>query len=170
MSTVRRPLLALLACFAAAPFALQADDAANEGRFLSNTRQLIYDGKRSGEGYFHPDGNLLIFQSEREEGNPFYQMYLLNLLSGETARVSPGLGKTTLSRIISQELGVNIKETSGPVIEKPADLAGLLTSLQPRCPGQQLFPALSAPPTTVGKESIYSPSAAPGSARPPGRG
>ncbi|KAL8161778.1 hypothetical protein V2J09_013267 [Rumex salicifolius] len=39
----------------------------------------------------------------------------------------------------------------------------LLTSLQPRCPGQQLFPALSAPPTTVGKESIYSPSAAPGS-------
>jgi Holliday junction DNA helicase RuvB len=44
----------------------------------------------------------------------------------------PGLGKTTLSRIIAQELGVNIKETSGPVIEKPADLAGLLTSLQTR--------------------------------------
>lgn len=44
----------------------------------------------------------------------------------------PGLGKTTLSRIVSNELGVNIKETSGPVIEKPADLAGLLTSLEPR--------------------------------------
>lgn len=43
----------------------------------------------------------------------------------------PGLGKTTLSRIVSNELGVNIKETSGPVIEKPGDLAGLLTNLEP---------------------------------------
>lgn len=43
----------------------------------------------------------------------------------------PGLGKTTLSRIVANELGVNIKETSGPVIEKPSDLAGLLTSLEP---------------------------------------
>lgn len=43
----------------------------------------------------------------------------------------PGLGKTTLSRIVANELGVNIRETSGPVIEKPGDLAGLLTSLQP---------------------------------------
>lgn len=44
----------------------------------------------------------------------------------------PGLGKTTLSRIVANELGTSIKETSGPVIEKPADLAGLLTSLEPR--------------------------------------
>ncbi|HUR11726.1 MAG TPA: Holliday junction branch migration DNA helicase RuvB [Flavitalea sp.] len=43
----------------------------------------------------------------------------------------PGLGKTTLSRIVANELGVNIKETSGPVIEKAADLAGLLTNLEP---------------------------------------
>jgi Holliday junction DNA helicase RuvB len=43
----------------------------------------------------------------------------------------PGLGKTTLSRIVANELGVNIRETSGPVIEKPGDLAGLLTSLEP---------------------------------------
>ena len=43
----------------------------------------------------------------------------------------PGLGKTTLSRIVANELGVNIKETSGPVIEKPGVLAGLLTSLEP---------------------------------------
>jgi len=41
----------------------------------------------------------------------------------------PGLGKTTLSHIIAQELNVNIKLTSGPVLEKPADLAGLLTNL-----------------------------------------
>jgi Holliday junction DNA helicase RuvB len=44
----------------------------------------------------------------------------------------PGLGKTTLSLIIAQELGVNIKITSGPVLEKPGDLAGLLTGLEAR--------------------------------------
>lgn len=44
----------------------------------------------------------------------------------------PGLGKTTLSRIVANELGVHIKETSGPVLDKPGDLAGLLTSLEPR--------------------------------------
>lgn len=44
----------------------------------------------------------------------------------------PGLGKTTLSYIISNELGTSIKATSGPILEKPADLAGLLTSLEPR--------------------------------------
>ncbi|WP_276485348.1 Holliday junction branch migration DNA helicase RuvB [Paraflavitalea pollutisoli] len=43
----------------------------------------------------------------------------------------PGLGKTTLSRIVANEMGVSIKETSGPVIEKPGDLAGLLTNLEP---------------------------------------
>jgi Holliday junction DNA helicase RuvB len=43
----------------------------------------------------------------------------------------PGLGKTTLSRIVANEMGVHIKETSGPVIEKPGDLAGLLTNLEP---------------------------------------
>lgn len=87
-----RRFLFTLALLSVAAF---ADDAAQESRFLTQPRQLIYEGKRSGEGYFHPDGNLLIFQSEREEGNPFYQMYLLDLLSGETARVSPGTGKTT---------------------------------------------------------------------------
>ena len=43
----------------------------------------------------------------------------------------PGLGKTTLSYIIANELGVNVKSTSGPVLEKPGDLAGLLTNLEP---------------------------------------
>jgi len=42
----------------------------------------------------------------------------------------PGLGKTTLAHIIANELGVSIRTTSGPVIEKPGDLAGLLTNLQ----------------------------------------
>ncbi|MDI3526841.1 MAG: holliday junction helicase RuvB, partial [Tenuifilum sp.] len=43
----------------------------------------------------------------------------------------PGLGKTTLANIIANELGVSIKTTSGPVLEKPGDLAGLLTNLEP---------------------------------------
>jgi len=43
----------------------------------------------------------------------------------------PGLGKTTLSYIIATELGVNVRTTSGPVLEKPGDLAGLLTNLEP---------------------------------------
>ena len=44
----------------------------------------------------------------------------------------PGLGKTTLAYIIANELGVSIKTTSGPVLDKPADLAGLLTNLEER--------------------------------------
>jgi holliday junction DNA helicase RuvB len=44
----------------------------------------------------------------------------------------PGLGKTTLANIIAYEMGVNIKITSGPVLDKPGDLAGLLTSLDER--------------------------------------
>lgn len=44
----------------------------------------------------------------------------------------PGLGKTTLAHIISRELGVQIKTTSGPVIEKPGDLAAILTNLEPK--------------------------------------
>ncbi|KRO90176.1 MAG: Holliday junction branch migration DNA helicase RuvB [Bacteroidetes bacterium] len=44
----------------------------------------------------------------------------------------PGLGKTTLAHILANELGVNLKVTSGPVLDKPGDLAGLLTNLEPR--------------------------------------
>jgi Holliday junction DNA helicase RuvB len=44
----------------------------------------------------------------------------------------PGLGKTTLSHVIANELGVNLRSTSGPVLERPGDLAALLTNLQPK--------------------------------------
>ena len=84
-------LLAIAACRS------PAAEPNPEAAFLSNTRQLIYDGKRSGEGYFHPDGKRLTFQSERDADNPFYQIYTLDLESGDTRRVSPGLGKTTCS-------------------------------------------------------------------------
>lgn len=63
--------------------------------FISDMRQLTFAGRRAGEGYFSADGRSLIFQSEREPGNPFYQMYVLDLATGRTRRVSPGMGKTS---------------------------------------------------------------------------
>lgn len=67
--------------------------------------------------------NLIIFvKAAKQRGEPLDH----TLLHGP-----PGLGKTTLSHILAREMGVNIKITSGPVIEKPGDLAGLLTSLEP---------------------------------------
>ena len=91
------PLVALL--FAALkPLAIAATPVvAEEEQFLAHTRQLTFEGRRSGEGYFSPDGKALIFQSERERDNPFYQIYLLDLETGDTHRVSPGVGKTTCS-------------------------------------------------------------------------
>ncbi len=72
------------------------DDAAiAEGRLLGGVRQLTFDGLRAGEGYFSADGTQMVFQSEREEGNPFYQIYRLDLETGDTERISPGMGKTT---------------------------------------------------------------------------
>ena len=70
-----------------------------EDKFLSGTRQITFEGKRAGEGYFSADGKKMIFQSEREEGNPFYQIYLMDLETGDVERVSPGHGKTTCAWI-----------------------------------------------------------------------
>jgi Tol biopolymer transport system component len=85
-----------LGLWAIAPAAVgSSSPASHEARFLSRTRQLIFEGRRSGEGYFSPDGKTLVFQSEREPGNPFYQIYLLDLSTGDTHRLSPGTGKTT---------------------------------------------------------------------------
>jgi len=90
------PGLALFAMVIAPGRAAEAGTASlGETQFLSNARQLTFEGKRSGEGYFSPDGKALIFQSEREPANPFYQIYLLDLESGDCHRVSPGAGKTT---------------------------------------------------------------------------
>src|SRR5438132_316261 len=73
----------------------EAEANKDEARFLSHTRQLIFEGRRSGEGYFSPDGKSLIFQSKREPGNPFYQIYILDFETGDSHRVSSGIGKTT---------------------------------------------------------------------------
>jgi len=67
----------------------------SEGDFISNARQLTFEGKRAGEGYFSPDGSLLAFQSERRIDNPFFQIYLLDFESGDVEPISPGHGKTT---------------------------------------------------------------------------
>lgn len=66
-----------------------------EADFLTRTRRLTFEGKRAGEGYFSPDGGKMVFQSEREAENPFYQIYLMDMETGDTERVSPGHGKTT---------------------------------------------------------------------------
>ncbi|MCE7923473.1 MAG: Holliday junction branch migration DNA helicase RuvB [Haliscomenobacteraceae bacterium CHB4] len=65
----------------------------------------------------------------------------------------PGLGKTTLSHIVSNELGASLKMSSGPVLEKPGDLAGLLTNLEP---GDVLFIDEIHRLNTVVEEYLYS--------------
>lgn len=85
--------LALLP-LAAAPLLAQS-----EADFLANVRQLTFEGRRAGEGYFSADGRQMVFQSEREPGNPFYQIYLMDLETGDQQRLSPGLGKTTCAWI-----------------------------------------------------------------------
>src|SRR5436190_13677860 len=72
----------------------QAQPPSQERNFLSRVRRLTVEGKRAGEGYWSPDGKRLVFQSERQADNPFYQIYVLDLSSGETKRISPGFGKT----------------------------------------------------------------------------
>ncbi len=68
------------------------------------------------------DRLMLAVEAARQRGEPLDHV----LLSGP-----PGLGKTTLAFILGEAMGVHVKATSGPVIDKPGDLAGLLTSLEP---------------------------------------
>ena len=73
--------------------------SATEATFLSQTRQLTFDGVRAGEGYFSRDGKAMVFQSEREKDNPFYQIYWMDRVTGDVELVSPGYGKTTCAWI-----------------------------------------------------------------------
>lgn len=83
-----------------APLAVAESGAPSaEEELLTNTRQITFEGRRAGESYFNPDGTKMVFQSERHEGNPFYQIYLMDLETGDTERVSPGYGKTTCAYI-----------------------------------------------------------------------
>jgi Tol biopolymer transport system component len=88
--------LAALTLGLAAPSWPQSSEVGyGERDFLTRVRRLTVEGKRAGEGYWSPDGKRMVFQSEREPGNPFYQIYVLDLSSGDTKRISPGIGKTT---------------------------------------------------------------------------
>jgi Tol biopolymer transport system component len=88
-----------LAFTSAVVIAQQAPATSTEGYkesdFLSRIRRLTVEGRRAGEGYWSPDGKRLVFQSERDPENPFYQIFILDLTTGDTKRISTGLGKTT---------------------------------------------------------------------------
>ncbi len=74
-----------------------ADVAEQESAHLKNIRRLTFAGSKNGEAYFSPDGKEIVFQGVREEGNPFYQIYKMELATGKTTRISTGVGKTTCS-------------------------------------------------------------------------
>jgi Tol biopolymer transport system component len=93
MAGVERTALTAMLLLGSLSFA--QDGVYTEKDFLSRSRRLTVEGRRAGEGYFSPDGKQMVFQSEREPGNPFYQIYELDLATGETKRLSPGKGKTT---------------------------------------------------------------------------
>ena len=105
---LRRPVAAQVLALAMAVCGLSWSAAAqnqpSERDFLTRVRRLTIEGRRAGEGYWSRDGRQLVFQSEREPGNPFYQIYLMDMESGNTTRMSPGLGKTTCS-FINPETG-----------------------------------------------------------------
>ena len=86
---------------------------AAESDFLSGTRQLTFEGLRAGEGYFSQDGSLMVFQSERDAANPFYQIFLMDLENGDVSRVSPGQGKTTCAWIHPSNQRVLFASTHG---------------------------------------------------------
>src|SRR5688500_441142 len=95
---------ALVCLYVASGFSRTLAQANEERAFLSRIRRLTVEGRRAGEGYWSRDGRQLVFQSEREPGNPFYQIYLMDMESGSTTRVSPGTGKTTCA-FINPETG-----------------------------------------------------------------
>src|SRR5437016_4343769 len=95
MTFSRSALLLVLVVAFARPLVSQQPATFSERDFLSRVRRLTVEGKRAGEGYWSPDGKRIVFQSEREAGNPFFQIYVLDLTTGETTRISPGVGKTT---------------------------------------------------------------------------
>ncbi len=86
-------LCAVLAVVRPAGSALAAERGSD--RFVRNTRQLTFEGRRSGECYFSPDDSKLLFMSEREPGNPFFGIYMLDFETGDVTRISSGRGKAT---------------------------------------------------------------------------
>ena len=101
-------------------FDIRSHGAEREGDFERALRPSQFDAFAGQDKIV---ANLKIFvEAARRRGEPLDHLLLYG---------PPGLGKTTLSGIIANELGVGFKVTSGPVLDKPGDLAGILTSLEP---------------------------------------
>ncbi len=105
-----------------------------EQELLLNTHQLVTEGRRSGEGYFSADGNRLIYQAEIEGENPFYQIFIRDLLTGATNKVSPGVGLTTCAWIHPLEDRVLFASTHGDpnALEKQQQEIAMRASAAPR--------------------------------------
>ena len=106
-----------------------------ESRFLTKTRQLTVEGRRAGEGYFSKDGRQMVFQSEREKGNPFYQIYVMDFDTGDLERISPGQGKTTCAWIHpdgNQVLFASTHEDPDAVTEQEDEIRARLEGTQRR--------------------------------------
>ena len=108
-------------------------DTAKEADWLTGIRQLTFEGRRAGEGYFSRDGQRMVFQSEREPGNPFFQIYLLDFETGDIQRVSPGHGKTTCAWIHPNGYSVLYASTQ----DDPAARQKQTKELQARASGEQ---------------------------------
>ncbi|MDM4018024.1 M28 family peptidase [Roseiconus lacunae] len=72
---------------------------AKEADLISSARQITFEGRRAGEGYFNRNGSKMVFQSERDPANPFYQIYVMDLETGDIEKISPGQGRTTCAWI-----------------------------------------------------------------------
>ncbi|MFH0983351.1 MAG: M28 family peptidase [Planctomycetota bacterium] len=70
-------------------------DGGPHDRFMSRARQLTFEGRRAGEGYFSPDGKKMVLMSEHYPENPFFQIYTFDLETGDARLISPGVGRTT---------------------------------------------------------------------------
>jgi Tol biopolymer transport system component len=90
-----------------------SEEPISETRWLTNVRQITFEGRRAGEGYFSADGSLMVFQSERDATNPFFQIFLMDRETGDIASVSPGTGKTTCAWIHPNNQQVLFASTHG---------------------------------------------------------
>jgi Tol biopolymer transport system component len=104
-----------------------------ESKLIEKPRQLTFEGKRAGEGYFSADGSKLVFQSERDLSNPFFQIYLMDRETGDVEKISPGHGKTTCAWIHPD----NNRILFGSTQFDPEALAKQKAELEFRASGQQ---------------------------------